>query len=194
MILSKTNTKWLFSLTCKRRMIPGGNTVPFKIYIAWDYEEICPFYWNFFYLCWMFTLCGWLCYYVQISHYWWYPKNLQHTIKRLEKWTLKNAFTICKNKTVAMHFCLDKKCMDPVLIWDNDPIQFVKEAKFLGLIWDTKLNFEPHIKFLKARCQKSLNLLKVHFRTEWGADRTTLLKQYGYIRIRLWLYSLWISF
>ena len=68
--------------------------------------------------------------------------------------------------------------MDPVLNLDNDPIQFVKEAKFLGLIWDTKLTFEPHIKYLKARCQKSLNILKVLSRTEWGADRTTLLKLY----------------
>ena len=92
-------------------------------------------------------------------------RKLQHTINRLEKWTLKNGFTISKNKTVAMHFCPDKKCMDPVLKLDNDPIQFVKEAKFLGLIWDTKLTFEPHIKYLKARCQKSLNILKVLSRT-----------------------------
>ena len=68
--------------------------------------------------------------------------------------------------------------MDPVLNLDNDPIQFVKEAKFLGLIWDTKPTFEPHIKYLKARCQKFLNILKVLSRTEWGADRTTLLKLY----------------
>ena len=105
-------------------------------------------------------------------------RKLQHTINRLKEWTLKNGFTISKNKTVAMHFCPDKKCMDPVLNLDNDPIQFVKEAKFLGLIWDTKLTFEPHIKYLKARCQKSLNILKVLSRTEWGADRTTLLKLY----------------
>ena len=65
-----------------------------------------------------------------------------------------------------------------VLKLDNGPIQFVKEAKFLGLIWDTKLTFEPHIKYLKARCQKALNVLKVPSRTEWGADQTTLLKLY----------------
>ena len=46
------------------------------------------------------------------------------------------------------------------------------------MIWDTKLTFEPHIKYLKARCQKSLNILKVFSRTEWGADQTTLLKLY----------------
>ena len=69
--------------------------------------------------------------------------KFQHTTHRLEKWTLENGFTISKNKTVAMHFCSDKKWMGPVLKLDNDPIQFVKEAKFLGLIWDTKLTFEP---------------------------------------------------
>ena len=53
-------------------------------------------------------------------------RKLQHTIHRLEKWTLEKGFTISKNKTVAMHFCPDKKCMDPVLKWDYDPIQFVK--------------------------------------------------------------------
>ena len=53
-------------------------------------------------------------------------RKLQHTINRLEKWTLKNGFTISKNKTVAMHFCHDKKCMDPVLKLDNDHIQFVQ--------------------------------------------------------------------
>ena len=77
-----------------------------------------------------------------------------------------------------MHFCPDRKCVDPVLKLDNDHIQFVKEAKFLWLIWDTKLTFEPHIKYLNARGQKYLNILKVLSRTEWGADLTTLLKLY----------------
>ena len=88
-------------------------------------------------------------------------RKLQLTINRLEKWTLKNSFTISKNKSVAMQFCPDKKCMDPVLKLGNDHIQFVKEAKFLGLIWDTKLTFEPHIKYLKAWCQKSLNIIEI---------------------------------
>ena len=126
----------------------------------------------------MFTLCGWLCYYVWISHCRCYPKEITTYYPQSRKWTLENDFTISKNKTVAMHFCSDKKCMDLVLQLDNDSIQFVKEAKFLGLIWDTKLTFEPHIKYLKARCQKSLNILKVLSRTEWGADQTTLLKLY----------------
>ena len=104
-------------------------------------------------------------------------RKLQHTINRLEKWTLKNGFTISKNKTVAMHFCPDKKCMDPVLKLDNDPIQFVKEAKFLGLIWDTKLTFEPHIKYLKARCQKS-----------WRSWKSSLVQNGVQIELHYWNY------
>ena len=67
-------------------------------------------------------------------------RKLQHTINRLEKWTLKNGLTISKNKTVAMHFCPDKKCMDPVLKLDNDHIQFVKEAKLGFGIQNSHLN------------------------------------------------------
>ena len=105
-------------------------------------------------------------------------RKLQYTINRLEKWTLQNGFTNSEKKTLAMQFCPDKKCMDPVLKLDNDPIQFVKETKFLGLIWDTRLTYEPHIKYLKARCQKSLNILKVLSRTEWDADQSALVKLY----------------
>ena len=66
-------------------------------------------------------------------------RKLQLTINRLEKWTLKNSFTISKNKAITMHFWPNKKCTDSVLKLDNEPIQFVKEAKFLGLIWETNL-------------------------------------------------------
>ena len=31
-------------------------------------------------------------------------RKLQHTVNRLEKWTLENGFSISKNKTIAMHF------------------------------------------------------------------------------------------
>ena len=59
--------------------------------------------------------------------------NAQHAIIRLENWTLEDDFTIFKNKTFAIHFVLIEN-MDPVLKLGNYHIQFLKEAKFLGLI------------------------------------------------------------
>ena len=45
------------------------------------------------------------------------------------------------------------------------------------MIFDKKLSFIPHIKYLKAKCLKSLNIWKVLYHT-WGANRTTLLQLY----------------
>ena len=62
--------------------------------------------------------------------------------------------------------------------WQRSGGLTTHESKFLGILFDRKLSFIPHIKYLKARCLKALNLLKVLSHTSWGADRTTLLKLY----------------
>ena len=67
---------------------------------------------------------------------------------------------------------------DPQLTLDDTPIPVVKENKWLGLIFYNKLSFIPHIKHLKARCKKVLNLIKVLSNTDWGADRKVLLRLY----------------
>ena len=60
-----------------------------------------------------------------------------------------------------MHFCqLRKAHNDPILTLNGTPIPVVEDNKFLGVIFDRKLSFIPHIKQLKAKCQKALNLLR----------------------------------
>ena len=82
-------------------------------------------------------------------------------------------------KTLCVHFCqLRKQHDDSVLLLYGSPIPVVEESKFLGILFDRKLSFIPHIKYLKAKCLKALNLLKVLSHTSWGAGRTTLLKLY----------------
>ena len=61
-----------------------------------------------------------------------------------------------------MHFCQSHKLhLDPSLYLDGEAVPVVKEHTFLGMIFDNKLNFIPHIKYLKAKCQKALNIIKV---------------------------------
>ena len=67
---------------------------------------------------------------------------------------------------------------DPVLNIYGSPIPVVEEAKFLGLLFDKKLSFIPHIKALKAKCLKALDVLKVLSNTNWGGDRSVLLNLY----------------
>ena len=67
---------------------------------------------------------------------------------------------------------------DPKLHIYGTQIPVVKEAKFLGLIFDHKLSFIPHIKALKAKCLKALDILKVLSHSDWAGDRTVLLNLY----------------
>ena len=78
-----------------------------------------------------------------------------------------------------MHFCQLKKAHDDsVLTLDGQHIPVVEETKFFGVIFDKKLTFIPHIKKLKAKCQRALNLLRVVAHTDWGAGRKILLNLY----------------
>jgi hypothetical protein len=67
---------------------------------------------------------------------------------------------------------------DPHLTLDGAVLPVGEETKFLGLLFDRKLTFIPHLKYLKAKCMKTLNLLRVVGRTDWGADRKVMLRLY----------------
>ena len=106
-------------------------------------------------------------------------RHLQQCIHRIENWALNNGFKFSKSKTQCVHFCqLRKLHDDPELYLYGSPIPVVEEFKFLGVIFDRKLSFIPHIKYLKAKCLKAMNLLKVLSHTNWGADCTVLLQLY----------------
>ena len=106
-------------------------------------------------------------------------RHPQQCINRIEDWALHNGFKFSKSKTQCIHFCqLSKVHDDPELYLYGSLIPVVDDFKFLGIIFDRKLSFIPHIKYLKAKCLKALNLLKVLTHTNWGADRTVLLQLY----------------
>ena len=106
-------------------------------------------------------------------------RQLQQCLNKIQKWALENGFKFSKTKTQCMHFCqLRGLHNDPVLKLEGVEIPVVDQYKFLGIIFDRKLSFIPHINYLKAKCQKVLQLLRVVAHTDWGADKLTLLKLY----------------
>ena len=99
----------------------------------------------------------------------WLPNLLQ----------IKNVFKFSKNKTQCIHFCnLCKIHNNPVLKLDSIKIPIVEEHKFLEIIFDKILTFKLHIKYLRSKCNKTIQLLRVIAHTDWGADKKTLLKPY----------------
>ena len=106
-------------------------------------------------------------------------RHLQQCLNKIENWALFNGFKFSKSKTQCVHFCQLRKLHDNSQLYlYGSLIPVVDEAKFLGVIFDRKLSFIPHIKYLKAKCLKALNLLKVLSHTNWGADRFILLHLY----------------
>ena len=105
--------------------------------------------------------------------------RLQRCLNKVETWATENGFKFSKTKTQCVHFCqLRGLHPDPVLNIYGSPIPVVEEAKCLGLLFDKKLSFMPHIKALKAKCLKALDILKVLSNTNWGGDRSVLLNLY----------------
>ena len=67
---------------------------------------------------------------------------------------------------------------DPVQKLDGVKIPVVDQYKFVDVIFDRKLMFIPHINYLKVKCHKALQLLRVVANTDWGAYKSTLPKFY----------------
>ena len=106
-------------------------------------------------------------------------RQLQEVLINLSKWSSENGFKFSKTKTKCMHFCQSRKLhLDPELTLDRVQIDVVPEFKFLGLLFDSKLSFIPHINYLSNKCHKALNLLRVVSSMDWGADRKVLLRLY----------------
>ncbi|GBM82895.1 hypothetical protein AVEN_195525-1 [Araneus ventricosus] len=94
-------------------------------------------------------------------------------------WCDENGHTLSAEKSKCVHFCRKRSIhADSILSIRNDAIPIVDEIRFLGVIFDRKLTFLPHILQLRKKCEKSLNILKVLSCTSWGADRTSLLRIY----------------
>ena len=95
-------------------------------------------------------------------------QKLQQGLKKISKWAESvNGFRFSKTKTKCPFLPQKKVNNDPVLKLDNSETPVVDEYKFLGMIIDKKLSFIPHLKYLKTRCNKTLQLLCVVTLKEW---------------------------
>ena len=98
-------------------------------------------------------------------------RQLQLCMNGIHRWSAPNGFKFSKAKTVCMHFCqLHRMHAEPELTLDGDSIKVIEETTYLGLIFDTKLSFIPHIMYLKRRYLKALDILRVLSSSQWGAD------------------------
>ena len=106
-------------------------------------------------------------------------RQLQICLDKLHKWAIENGLRFAKEKTKCVHLYNQPKVhLDPVLKIDHTEIPIVDHYKYVGIIFDHKLSFIPHIKYLRTKCNKTIQLLWTIAHTNWGGSKETLLKLY----------------
>ena len=61
---------------------------------------------------------------------------------------------------------------------NNKDIKIEDPAKFLGVIFDSKLNWKPHIDYIVTKCKKRINIMRAVSGYRWGASKRALLSIY----------------
>ena len=69
-------------------------------------------------------------------------RAMQLCVNSVQKWVTENGFKFSTSKTACIHFHQQYGFFpDPNILLGKTPIKVVREAKFLGVIFDTKLTF-----------------------------------------------------
>lgn len=105
--------------------------------------------------------------------------QLQHCLDQLSEWSTFNGFRFSTTKSTCVHFCNRRRpCADPRIKLYDTVIPVVRSFKFLGVLLDRRLSYIDHLKTLRTKCFKALDVLKVISHTKYGGDRKTMLTLY----------------
>ncbi|GFU90526.1 putative RNA-directed DNA polymerase from transposon X-element [Trichonephila clavipes] len=104
-------------------------------------------------------------------------RQLQTAVNNILKWCDTNGHSISASKSCCVHFCR-KRGIHPEIRIRDIQIPAVPDVRFLGVIFDRRLTFLPHILHLRERCEKVFKPLEGVVKHLLGADRTSLLRVY----------------
>ena len=94
-------------------------------------------------------------------------------------WSHSWGLRISTTKTSAIIFTNKRyPTPPPPLLFDASPLPYVPSVCFLGVTFDQRLTWGPHILQLRDRCRSDIRLLTVIASQRWGADYTTLRRLY----------------
>ena len=101
-------------------------------------------------------------------------KNQSHEainslLNKISVWAKTWHLTFNKEKTQAMLFSrLQKPNTNLNLVFDGHPVEVVQSYKYLGIIFDTRLSWKHHIKYVCAKAKKMLIKINAVSNIKWG--------------------------
>ena len=100
--------------------------------------------------------------------------KVQNALDCIGGWCDLWGFKVSVEKTKVIVFAKRPVRTDFQLVYDGRPLEIVKEHKFLGIYFDNRLSWGPHISCIVTKCLKGLNLLRVLSGRYWGSSKETL--------------------
>jgi hypothetical protein len=104
--------------------------------------------------------------------------KIQLSVTLIQNWCNENGFKISINKTTGVLFSKRNGLSKINIKIDQKQIKMEDKVKFLGVIFDNKLSWKPHIEYIIEKCKKRLNLIRAISGYSWGACKKTLLTIY----------------
>src|SRR6218665_1234811 len=107
-------------------------------------------------------------------------RELQRYLDRVKKYFDHWGFKVSTSKTVAVRFQKRQRPegKPPCLKLGSANLVFEKSVKFLGMLFDQRLDWTAQVNYIVDRCKPRLNLMRAMAGASWGASKETLLVVY----------------
>jgi len=106
-------------------------------------------------------------------------QRIQNSLSAIQKWCDRSGFKISPSKTTAVLFTHSRqRGQDIRLTVNGQDIDITDSAKFLGVIFDRRLSWKPHIDYTITKCRRRMGLLRAVSGQKWGASKRALLMIY----------------
>jgi hypothetical protein len=104
--------------------------------------------------------------------------DIQRALDLLTDWCDDWGLQISLKKSTIVIFTHRIKYKVKPILYKGVSIKIEDKAKFLGMIFDKRLTWQSHIRYIADRCSARLNLMRSLAGTRWGASKTALLTVY----------------
>ena len=104
--------------------------------------------------------------------------QIQTYLDVLNEWFTSRGLKISPLKTTSVLFSRGNKDERVHLLLEKNELKFAPQYRYLGVIFDRRMTWRPHLQDVVLRCKKRLNILKVLAHTNFCQSIQELLGVY----------------
>lgn len=105
-------------------------------------------------------------------------KYLQNAITALQDWSLVSGFSFSAEKSQCIFFTNKRNIGNTAISMNNIALPIKNSIKILGILFDSKNTWIPHLKNIRKDSLLRMNILKCLSHKSWGSHSPSLLQIY----------------